>query len=126
MLHVSQTGTERGRPSLSRDTAAQRVQAVLDTLFLRALCEPARVDIVSVLIRKGRSDIGAIAQELPQDRSVVSRHLQVLERAGIVRAAREGRHIFYELDGPRILAKLEAMLQEMRTLAPLCGPAPAA
>jgi len=110
---------------MSREQAADRALAMLDTALFRALCEPARIAILSELVRKGRSDIGAIAADLPQDRSVVSRHLQVLADAGVVVARRDGRHIFYELDGPRTCERLETILGELRRLAPYCCPTPA-
>jgi len=30
--------------------------------------------------------------------------------------------MFYEVDGPAVLARLEAMLQHMKSLAPFCCP----
>ncbi|MFN3779756.1 MAG: ArsR/SmtB family transcription factor [Brevundimonas aurantiaca] len=108
----------------TRQHAADRALAMLDTALFRALCEPARIAIVAVLIRKGPSDIGAVADELPQDRSVISRHLRILADAGVVVARRNGRHVFYELDGPQTCDRLEGMVEELRRLVPYCCPAP--
>lgn len=105
-----------------RRAAADRCLEVLDTELFRALCEPARVEVIRRLIVVGRADIAAIADGMPQDRSVVSRHLQVLERAGIVQSAREGRQVFYELDGPAILGKFGALTAALAPLVPLCCP----
>jgi len=68
----------------------------------------------------GRADIGTIAQTMPQDRSVIARHLQVLERAGVVQSQTEGRHTFYEIDGPSVATRLEQMVALMGALVPLC------
>jgi len=112
-------------PDLSvRAKASACVSEILDAEFFRALCEPARLELISVLVRLGRSDVTTIAREMTQDRSVVSRHLQVLERAGIVQSRREGRHVFHELDGPAVAAKLDRIARDVRTLAPLCCPGP--
>ncbi len=105
-----------------RHSAAERAQKMLDTGFFRALCEPVRVEIMSVLIRLGRSDVNGIAEEMPQDRSVISRHLQVMERAGIVFATKEGRHTFYQIDGPGNVRKIETLLNEMKAIVPFCCP----
>lgn len=105
-----------------RRAAADRCLEVLDTELFRALCEPARVEVIRRLIVLGRADIAAIAETLPQDRSVVSRHLQVLERAGLVLCSREGRQVFYELDGPTILGKFGALTAALAPLVPLCCP----
>jgi DNA-binding transcriptional ArsR family regulator len=119
----------KGRPgqapeSMSRDEAAAAALAILDADFFRALCEPPRLEVLRRLIEIGRADIATVAELLPQDRSVVSRHLQVLERAGIVRATREGRNVFYEIDGPAVLAKFRELLAFTERLVPLCCPGP--
>ncbi len=106
-----------------RERAAAKVIEVLDSPFLRALTEPARLEVLRVLLVHGPGDIAAIAGELPQDRSVVSRHLKVLEDAEIVRGRREGRHRVYAIDGVKLLGTLEKMLAEMRAIAPVCCPA---
>ncbi|MNU01017.1 Bacterial regulatory protein, arsR family [compost metagenome] len=71
----------------------------------------------------GRADVSEIAAELPQERSVVSRHLQVLLDANIVRATKAGRQVFYEVNGPAIVMRLEGILQHTRNIVSLCCPA---
>lgn len=106
----------------SRSAAAARIVALLDSPFLRALTEPARLEVLRVLIIKGPSDIAEIASELPQDRSVISRHLKVLEEAGIVRAERDGRHRIFALEAAGFIVPLERILSETKALAPICCP----
>ena len=96
--------------------------AAFDADLFRALCEPARLELVGILARKGLSDVTAIAQEMIQDRSVVSRHLQQLLRAGIVQSARDGRRTLYQLDGLALADRLERMARDVRALAPTCCP----
>lgn len=106
----------------TRQDAADACVEILDADFFRALCEPARVQIFRELVLKGRADIGTIAQDLPQDRSVIARHLQTMERAGLVRAQTEGRHTFYEINGALVAARVEGISQLVRALVPLCCP----
>ena len=104
-------------------TRAQVANACIDTLdteFFRALCEPARIEIFRQLVIKGRSDIGTVAEDLPQDRSVIARHLQQMERAGLLRSEAEGRHTFYEIDGPSIASRIDGIAALVRSLVPLC------
>ncbi len=108
----------------SRTAAANACLAVLDADFFRAFCEPARLEVVRQMIKLGRADIGEIADGLPQDRSVVSRHLQVLEQAGVAVSAKEGRRVFYELDGPVIMNKLAGMTDAFAPLVATCCPGP--
>lgn len=92
----------------------------LDSTFFKALCEPPRVAVLKRVMQLGRADVTAIAADLPQERSVVSRHLQVLLDAGIVRASRVGRQVFYEVDGPAIIKRLEDILHHTKSIASLC------
>ncbi len=106
-----------------RERAASKVIDILDSPFLRALTEPARLEVLRVLLVHGPSDIGAIADKLPQDRSVISRHLKVLEDAEIVRGQRDGRHRIYAIDGMKLIGTLERMLTETKSVAAVCCPA---
>jgi DNA-binding transcriptional ArsR family regulator len=108
--------------TMTRAEAADACLAAMDSAFLKALCEPARLEIVRQLVKLGSADISQIAQGLPQDRSVVSRHLQLLERAGVAISSRSGRRVVYELDGPAIMGKLGGLTQAFAPLVPLCCP----
>jgi DNA-binding transcriptional ArsR family regulator len=104
----------------TRLQAANACLEVLDTDFFRALCEPARIQIFRQMVLLGRSDIGTIAKNLPQDRSVIARHLQLMERAGIVRAENEGRHSYYEIDGSAVSERIDGIANLVRALVPFC------
>ena len=106
---------------VTRQEAARRCVAVFDTEFFRALCEPARIAALRELILLGRADIAAIAARLPQDRSVVARHLQQLAAAQIVKAEREDRHVFYEIDASAVAERLEGILATTRLLEAATG-----
>jgi DNA-binding transcriptional ArsR family regulator len=104
------------KTSISRHEAARQCVAVFDTGFFKALCEPARIAVLRELILLGRADIAAIADRLPQDRSVIARHLRQLATAQIVKPCKEGRHVFYEIDAPTITGRLEGILEITRLL----------
>ena len=108
---------------VSRQEAARRCVAVFDTGFFKALCEPARIAVLRELILLGRGDIAAIAARLPQDRSVVARHLYQLAAAHIVTAEKEGRHVFYQIDAAAVAERVEGILAITRLLASAMGPA---
>ena len=63
----------------------------------------------------------AIAARLPQDRSVIARHLHQLAAAQIVKAKREGRHVFYEIDASAVAERLEGILAITRLLESAMG-----
>ena len=101
---------------------AQAALDVLDTRYFKALCEPTRVEIIRKLITIGACDVGTIAHGLAQDRSVISRHLATLERAGICVSRKIGRRVLYDLDGPYIVGKVSSILEAIMPMAELCQP----
>ena len=107
---------------LNRTQAIEAAIESLDGAFFKALCEPPRIAVLKRVMLLGRADVTEIAADLPQERSVVSRHLQVLLEAGIVRATKIGRQMFYEVDGSAINKRLESILLHTKSIVPLCCP----
>ncbi|MEX0589742.1 MAG: metalloregulator ArsR/SmtB family transcription factor [Xanthobacteraceae bacterium] len=57
--------------------------AALPSLF-GALADPTRLAIVERLLREGERSVGEIAKPLPLTLPAISRHIRVLEEAGIL------------------------------------------
>jgi DNA-binding transcriptional ArsR family regulator len=74
------------------------------TALHAALADPTREAIVR-LLAEGERAVGEIAERLPVSRPAVSKHLRLLEGAGLVRFRREGTRNVYALD-PDALAAL--------------------
>lgn len=69
-----------------------------------ALAHPARRHIVQLLSHAGPElPSGYLAQRFAHSWPTTTRHLRVLEDAGVVSVRREGRGSFYRLDRDRIL-----------------------
>lgn len=64
---------------------------------LKALADPTRREILN-LLKGGRLSAGAITDHFPVTAAAISRHLSLLKEADLVRDAREGQFIFYELN----------------------------
>ena len=64
---------------------------------LRALADPTRRDILG-LLKGGTLSAGEITAHFDITAAAVSRHLSVLKDADLIRDAREGKFIFYELN----------------------------
>ncbi len=86
----------------------------IDSDFVKALAEPARIEIIKQLILLGPSDVKTLAEKMPQDRSVISRHLALMEKAGLLKASKEGRHMIYSLDAESSLQKSEQLVASIR------------
>lgn len=69
-----------------------------------ALADPTRESIVRLLAARECS-VGEIADQLPVTRPAVSKHLRLLESAGLVRYRSEGTRNLYQLE-PDALATL--------------------
>jgi DNA-binding transcriptional ArsR family regulator len=106
----------------TRARAALGLDELLDSKLFKALCEPIRVEILKTLATKGRCDVSTIAKHFPQDSSVVSRHLAILHDAGVVRREKVGRHVFFEMDGPSMVERMEKILDQFRTVVEVCCP----
>ena len=64
---------------------------------MRALADPTRREILN-LLKGGQMTAGEIGERFDMTAAAISRHLSVLKEADLVRDAREGQHIYYELN----------------------------
>ena len=64
---------------------------------LKALSDPNRREILEIL-KTGRLSAGEIAEKFPVSGAAVSKHLSVLKEADLIRDAREGKFIYYEIN----------------------------
>lgn len=64
---------------------------------MKALSDPIRREILE-LLKSGRLSAGEIAEKFPVSGAAVSKHLSVLKDADLIRDARAGKFIFYELN----------------------------
>ena len=65
-----------------------------DALF-RTLADPTRRALFERLCREGEKTVAALTARAGVSQPVVSKHLGVLKRAGLVRDRHEGRHTHY-------------------------------
>ena len=101
---------------------AEELVDVLDSKFFKTLSEPVRVQILKLIMLNGRADIGTIAEHLPQDRSVISRHLNLMHEVGILKCEKESRHMFYEINNQVFLDKLVNITEKIKKCMAECCP----
>jgi DNA-binding transcriptional ArsR family regulator len=77
-----------------------------------ALADPRRRFVVEALATRGGLTPSELAAELPVTRQAVSKHLAALRAAGLVRPARSGREVRYELE-PEPLGDAVGWIQEV-------------
>jgi DNA-binding transcriptional ArsR family regulator len=76
-----------------------------------ALADPTRESIVKLLL-DGEKSVGEIADKLPVSRPAVSKHLRLLESAGLVEFRSEGTRNVYAVQ-PDALAQLRDQVDAM-------------
>jgi DNA-binding transcriptional ArsR family regulator len=99
---------------MNKEKAIDNALANIDSDFIKALSEPARLAIIKLLILHGTLDATSLAEKMPQDRSVISRHLSMMEKSGLLSSTKEGRHVFYTLDAKSALVKAEKLVDSFR------------
>ncbi len=87
------------------------VEYSLDALHI-ALAHPARREIVGRLARRGAARVGDIAAAFNVSLNAVSKHLKVLERAGLVEREVIGREHWLRLDARPLVAAEQWMARQ--------------
>jgi DNA-binding transcriptional ArsR family regulator len=72
-----------------------------DTLW-EAMADPTRRDLLDLLVRHRHSTATSLTDEMPVSRQAISKHLAVLERAGLIEGHRRGREVLYHVREQRV------------------------
>jgi DNA-binding transcriptional ArsR family regulator len=79
---------------------------------LSALSDPTRVRLISALAHTELC-VSELAEALSMSLSAVSHQLRLLRRLRIVKARRDGRHVYYSLDDDHIVTIYECGLEHI-------------
>ena len=90
----------------SNDTTSPEASSRQLDLTFGALSDPTRRAILSMLA-KGPSSVGELAAPFDMSRPAISKHLRVLEKAGLVDTTRDGRVSRCALDARPMRAAAE-------------------
>ena len=75
---------------------------VIDDDLWSAVGDPIRRRMLDQLLLNGGGTPTSLSEHLPVTRQAVSKHLDVLDRAGLVHATAIGREKRYQLDGAQL------------------------
>ena len=81
--------------------AATRASTAAAPLFA-ALGDSTRLDLIARLSRDGPQSIADLSEDAAISRQAVTKHLEILEEAGLARSRREGRERIFELRPQRL------------------------
>jgi DNA-binding transcriptional ArsR family regulator len=95
-----------------------------------AIGDPSRRRVLDLLVSNGAVSASWLAGRVPFSRQAVSKHLAVLEDAGLVSRRKQGREVLYQVQAGRLDQATQAMAglaaQWDRRLAAIKGLAEAA
>lgn len=82
------------------------------TDLLKVLAHPVRMCIVSGLLEKDYCNVNTMQSCLQIPQPTVSRHLQMLKQAGVVKGERRGTEIFYTLSNNKIQKIIRVLFED--------------
>lgn len=82
-------------------TKATNLVEDIQAQTLKAMADATRMKILLMLEGKGRA-VGEIAEFFELSQPTITRHLQTLAQAGLVRRQRAGQHVRYELNPEKL------------------------
>jgi ArsR family transcriptional regulator len=95
------------------------VDELLDPRLFKSLCDPTRLKLLACLAKCGRAcSVTEVAECCSVDFSVVSRHLAMLEEAGVLESAKEGRTVHYTVRYRQLAEKLHDLANAIEACCP--------
>src|SRR5215218_1562604 len=79
-----------------------------------AIADPSRRRVLDLLVQQGEASASWLADQVPFTRQAVSKHLVVLEEAGLVGRRKQGREVLYRVDADRLDQASRAMADVAR------------
>jgi predicted transcriptional regulator len=92
------------------------IHDMIDFDFYKTLFDPVRSELLVFLVSHGEKNITEIAENFSQDRSVISRHLELMHRYGMVLKNKENRNIYYKANNNFIVDKFEQTTTNLKNL----------
>ena len=80
-----------------------------DEELLEAVADTSRRRVLDLILARGEVTPTALAAELPFTRQAVTKHLAVLDRAGLVQGKRTGREVRYSVRPEHLDVAVRAM-----------------
>lgn len=87
--------------------------------MFKGLSDTTRLQLLGCLAKCRRAcSVGELGQCCAVDLSVVSRHLAILERSGIVESKKRGRTVYYTVKYAELIPKLRALAEALAGYGP--------
>jgi DNA-binding transcriptional ArsR family regulator len=83
--------------------------AQTDDELWSAIGDPSRRRVLDLLVSNGDVSASWLADRVPFSRQAVSKHLVVLEQAGLISRRKQGREVLFQVDADRLDQATQAM-----------------
>jgi len=88
------------------------MSAGADDALWSAVADPSRRRVLDLLVAGGDATASALAEKVPFSRQAVTKHLVVLEEAGLVTRQKERREVRFRVVPARLDEAAQAMTQQ--------------
>ena len=102
-------GRVPGPPRRRARGAPAGMTAQVDDELWSAIGDPSRRRVLDLLVSNGEVSASWLAGHVPFSRQAVSKHLVVLEQAGLVSRRKQGREVLYQVEAGRLDQATRAM-----------------
>ena len=85
--------------------------AQADDELWSAIGDPSRRQVLDLVVSHGEVSAIWLATRVPFSRQAVSKHLVVLERAGLISRRKQGREVLYQVEAYRLDQAAQAMAE---------------
>jgi ArsR family transcriptional regulator, cadmium/lead-responsive transcriptional repressor len=79
-----------------------------------AIAEPSRRRVLDLVVQRGEASASWLAGQVPFTRQAVSKHLVVLEQAGLIGRRKQGREVLFRVNADRLDQATKAMADVAR------------
>ncbi len=76
---------------------------------LKILAHVHRLKLVEILQREGEAPVHVLMERIGLPQATISQHLNQMRRAGLVRALRRGKEVWYSIADPSALTILDCI-----------------
>ncbi|MEI6564432.1 MAG: metalloregulator ArsR/SmtB family transcription factor [bacterium] len=76
---------------------------------LKILAHPCRLKMIEILQREGDCPVHVVMDRLQIPQATISQHLNQMRRAGLVKASRKGKEVWYGIADPSALTILDCI-----------------
>lgn len=80
--------------------------------LIKALGDETRLDILRWLQRKGELNVTEVCEKVGKEQSNVSHHLTCLRNCGLVSTKRDGKKVYYRLNGEERVAQILELIDD--------------